>query len=326
MSLWWIGIGLGLVLVFAGLVFVFINRGTLGEIGLEFAGISLTKAPIVIVVIALGLGATGYSIVQYNASNLNGAHILVGEVSEIKFAPPAIDSDAPASTGDAEQAFKSWLDRFRQEAQIELNIGQAEGLARGDSLATTLDPPSELRNLPKADIAVLHNNQTAQLSVVDVGPHSAVARLDRFAYRRYLDQASEQGYSLRQMTSDEAPVAEGTKVVAIPRDESSAKDDVYRDMAAGNSPGITPDQASGYYRSVLAKSERFFHRYGGGYFAPDVLYTEGLAQYKLRMYEESIGSFQDLVDVYPFHPSAPGASGWIARAQHDKMTAQVPSK
>jgi hypothetical protein len=300
MWVYWVSVTVGLAMIVAALTFIARKIGKEGEVTLQLPfGWKVERASTAVVILCIGAlffdgsiwliaHESGSSTTKSGASGT--APILVGEVTSIDNVPSTTNVKTELDWG-------KWLLRYFREAQINISIGLDKGIEQGDYFAT-INKPERLRNLPQGRIANLQDNATALIKAARVYPTSTIGQLESWAYN----------------LADE-PVSRGQSVVWIPREEAIARNDIEDSYNETLSDRTSKAEKHIRYRDMIRGADRFLVSYPNGFFAADVLFHKGYAQYQLGRYSEAIETFELFGDRYPFHPSASGASEWITKAE-----------
>jgi hypothetical protein len=184
---WWIaGLGVGAVVLIAGLVFMAKKWATEGEASIGYKAIKVVGSPAFLVFV-VGAAFVGYSINKLadEQRETRDPSLILGQIREVRGAVPAPDVDPRASEEERQYAYGKWLIGFFDRAQVVIDKGADDGLRRGQ-LVTTLDDRVTPRTVRRSELGEYNSAGTAILRVVSVFPGESIAQLKEFAIEAYV--------------------------------------------------------------------------------------------------------------------------------------------
>lgn len=252
------------------------------------------------------------------------AHVL--DVRGVSF--KSIDSDDPELIGEW---LVAWIMNFFQEAQIVIDAGLEKDVKAGDYFVV-VKTQAEIKNLSGELIGKLEQ-EGSLAKAVDVREKFTICQLENYPYAKYFKLLGE---TLEQLTDENgtveldevlleiSPVVKGQQVIAIPPEESEARDAIEEMYSRTLDEHIDDDERRFAYKEMIRKADAFLGRFAQGYFAPDAMFQRGFAQFKLEDYAGSIDTYDRFLKAYPFHVSAEGARDWTAKASKILQERKAP--
>jgi len=214
-----------------------------------------------------------------------------------------------------------WIAEFHN-SQIFIDKGSQQGTRQGDYFIV-IESERDIKNKEGKTLGTMQE-EGSLIRVVEARPNFSICQLNEFAYKSYskaldarLAQATDKDDHIDLEKHPEllAPITVGQKVIAVPREEKAAWDEISAAYDRTLAPDITDEETKLRYADIIDKSNEFLLEHGSGYFAPKALFQKGFAQFQLRHYQESIKTFDQFLKLYPFHVSSQGAHEWIEKAR-----------
>lgn len=309
-SVWWVGVVLGVTLVLAGLFFIWRKRGTETAVGqLTVLGIPMKEVRGQALVVVLGAVLVWQSLGKLDDDDgVPVDRIAKGEVARIENEP---SPPKPLPKGrDLALTYVRWLTEFLDHAHVVIDQGAKNGVRQRDVFVVVEDT-ERLKGLRTSQLGNLGDEELASLRVARAYEKESVAQLESFTYEPVLRRVPEN--QPERFFTDGAPARKGEAVVAVPRDERVLHDQIEEKSAEANQRTGLKKRAA--LKDVIERTTEFRDQFPEGFYSADALFEQGYAQWRLKQCSATARTFRRFVGLYPLHRSVGGARSYIKRAE-----------
>lgn len=251
----------------------------------------------------------------------------VGKVIAVNNQPKSFSEGiADADPEVSELQIGAYAKKWFHDAQIKVDLGADSGIQREDLFVVVYSDVNmqELENLDIANV----DETMLEITAKNIQPNYCICMITNLAYNE-LEKRKKllmKKFGLDNLDGDasidielaekiQSWVIEGEWAVLVPREQKLAHDELEDLYDQTLSDKIPYDKKKFYYEEMERKNRKYLLNYPNSYFAPNALFQQGYAQFRLGKFNESIETFNLFLERYPFHKSVDGAKDWIIKAE-----------